>query len=198
MNSRTNDMPPSVFDAEAKYAQIGERVDNQGTRISNLERTVTEGFTSLNHALQRTSEEMRGNNSALANELRNNSKTPWAIIWSAIGVSFGIIAMLGAQSLGPIKEAVAESKLDIRFVSQNALSVASFQDFKSTYESNRVITRSENIDKFKAVNDAISKLETTYISRPELERVVTDHDHQIASIQRQIDKLSSGQYHAGQ
>ena len=40
-------MATQSFDPDAKYAQLGERVDNQVSRITNLETVVSRGFDAV-------------------------------------------------------------------------------------------------------------------------------------------------------
>ncbi|WP_275790584.1 hypothetical protein [Pararhizobium gei] len=175
-------MANGTFDPEAKYAQLGERVDNQGSRISNLETVVSRGFAEVGSQIRGLSDEFRG-----------GQKTQWPVIWSALGVCFAVFLGIGGALYYPVRETMAETKADIRLITERALSVAAFQDFKSTYENNRVVSRNEYIDKFGAVNIAIGKINEQMVPRAELERAWTSEDQQRAQMQKQIDELKQGQ-----
>ncbi len=73
------------FDPMASWARLSERVENQGKDIVDLRSNMNTGFQTINSAI-----------GTLSNELRNNSKTQWPVIWSAADVSFAVLAALGA------------------------------------------------------------------------------------------------------
>jgi hypothetical protein len=164
------------------HARLSERVENQGKDIFYLRSNMNTGFQTLNSAVN-----------ALANELRASGKTQWPVIWAAASVRFAIIVALGSQALGPIKDAVGETKADIREVSGNALSVSAFTDFKNTYENNRIVSRNENIDKFNNMSMAIETIRKDQVPRAELERVWAAGDQMRKQLQDQINELKQGQ-----
>ncbi|MCE6073373.1 hypothetical protein FS799_00690 [Agrobacterium vitis] len=172
----------NLFDPMASWARLSERVENQGKDIVDLRSNMNTGFQSVQSSIN-----------ALSNELRSSSKTQWPVIWAAAGVCFGIIVALGSQALSPIKEAVSETKTDLRVTAQNSLSVAAFTDFKATYENNRVVSRNDLIDKFNQVNLQIETIRKDQVPRAELERTWQSEDQQRAQMQKQIDELKQGQ-----
>lgn len=172
----------NLFDPMASWARLSERVENQGKDIVDLRSNMNTGFQSVQSSIN-----------ALSNELRSSSKTQWPVIWAAAGVCFGIIVALGSQALSPIKEAVSETKTDLRVTAQNALSVAAFTDFKATYENNRVVSRNDLIDKFNQVNTQLDTIRKDQVPRAELERTWQSEDQQRAQMQKQIDELKQGQ-----
>ncbi|MUZ63460.1 hypothetical protein [Agrobacterium vitis] len=172
----------NLFDPMASWARLSERVENQGKDIVDLRSNMNTGFQSVQSSIN-----------ALSNELRSSSKTQWPVIWAAAGVCFGIIVALGSQALSPIKEAVSETKTDLRVTAQNSLSVAAFTDFKATYENNRVVSRNDLIDKFNQVNTQLETIRKDQVPRAELERTWQSEDQQRAQMQKQIDELKQGQ-----
>ncbi|MVA17404.1 hypothetical protein GOZ94_00400 [Agrobacterium vitis] len=172
----------NLFDPMASWARLSERVENQGKDIVDLRSNMNTGFQSVQSSIN-----------ALSNELRSSSKTQWPVIWAAAGVCFGIIVALGSQALSPIKEAVSETKTDLRVTAQNSLSVAAFTDFKATYENNRVVSRNDLIDKFNQVNSQLETIRKDQVPRAELERTWQSEDQQRAQMQKQIDELKQGQ-----
>ncbi|OLP48837.1 hypothetical protein BJF91_17025 [Allorhizobium taibaishanense] len=172
----------NMFDPMASWARLSERVENQGKDIIDLRSNMNTGFQSVQSSIN-----------ALSNELRSSSKTQWPVIWAAAGVCFGIIVALGSQALSPIKEAVAETKTDLRVATANSLSVAAFTDFKATYENNRVVSRADLIDKFNQVNMQLDTIRKDQVPRAELERAWQSEDQQRAQMQKQIDELKQGQ-----
>lgn len=182
-------MANSAFDPEAKYAQLGERVDNQGIRIVNLEQAVARGFTDVNDQLKKFSDEWR------------NGQRPQ---WQAISFALAFAIAVGGLAYWPIRESLGEIKQDARELSANALSVAAFTDFKNTYENNRIVSRNEYIDKFSAVATTIGKLDDKIVPRQENERIWEMQNQQTsnlrealvndrANLQRQIDELKQQQ-----
>lgn len=183
MANGTSDMNNgNGFDPMAQYARLSERVENQGKDIVDLRSNMNTGFQTLNSAVN-----------SLANELRSNSRTQWPVIWAAAGVCFAIIVALGSQALSPIKDAIGETKTDLRTVSSSALSVAAFTDFKSTYENNRIVSRNENIDKFNNLSATLETIRKDQVPRAELERVWASDDQIRKQMQDQINELKQGQ-----
>ncbi len=175
-------MSGNPFDPLASYARLSERVENQGKDIVDLRSNMNTGFQSVNAAI-----------GTLSNELRSNSRTQWPVIWAAAGVCFAIIVALGSQALSPIKDAIGEAKTDIRVTASNAMSVSAFTEFKNTYENNRVVSRTENIDKFNNVNSTLDTIRKDQVPRAELERVWTSQASKDSDQQRQIDELKQAQ-----
>lgn len=175
-------MEGSGFDPEARVARLAERVDNQGFRIGNLEAVVTKGFSDIQTQFGRQFNE-------LSAELRNKDRTPWPVIWSAMGVCFAVLFGIGGALYMPVRENMNEARVDIRALSRDALSVAAFQDFRATYENNRLVSRNEYIDKFTQVNAAIKEVREMQVPRKELERTWQLYDQSIAFIQSQINDL---------
>ncbi len=170
------------FDPEMQYAALGERVEGQGRRLSGLEQKVDAGFSNVQVSI-----------AGLANEFRSSQRPQW----QAIGVALTFAALVGALAYWPIRENQSDAKIQMRDISMNALSVAAFQDFKATYENNRVVSRTEYIDKFQSVNSAIGKINDAMVPRAELERIWQLYDGRFAEVQRQIDRvdqIQSGQY----
>lgn len=171
-----------AFDPEARVARIAERVDNQGLRITHLETVVAKGFSDIQTNFGKQFND-------LATELRAKDRTPWNIIWPAMGVMFAILFGIGGALYYPVRETMAETKSAIRDLNRDALSVAAFQDFRATYENNRVVSRNEYIDKFAQMAVAIKDVRDQQVPRKELERTWQLYDQSIAFIQSQINDL---------
>lgn len=171
-----------AFDPEARVARLAERVDNQGLRITHLETVVTKGFSDIQANFGKQFND-------LSAELRAKDRTPWNVIWPAMGVMFAILFGIGGALYYPVRETMAETKADIRLLKTEALSVAAFQDFRASYENNRVVSRNEYIDKFSQVNSSIKEVRDAQVPRKELERTWQLYDQSIAFLQNQINDL---------
>lgn len=172
----------SAFDPEARVARIAERVDNQGLRITHLETVVAKGFSDIQTNFGKQFND-------LSAELRAKDRTPWNVIWPAMGVMFAILFGIGGALYYPVRETMAEIKADIRSIKSDALSVAAFQDFKATYENNRLVSRNENIDKFNQMALSIKEVRDDQVPRKELEKAWQMSEQHFEFIQSQIDDL---------
>lgn len=181
MNGEDMD-PSSAFDPEARVARIAERVDNQGARITHLETVVTKGFSDIQQTFGKQFTD-------LSSEMRNRDRTPWGIIWPAMGVMFAVLFGIGGALYYPVRETMSEMKSDIRMLRSEALSVGAFQDFRATYENNRVVSRTEYIDKFAQLGLAIAAVREDQVPRKELERTWQLYDQSLSFIQTQINDL---------
>lgn len=171
-----------AFDPEARVARLAERVDGQGARITNLEVAVNKGFSDMNASFGKQFSDM-------SMEMRNRDRTPWGVIFTAIGVKFAVLFGIGGALYYPVKETMSETKMDIRQVKADAMSVAAFQDFKATYENNRIVSRNEYIDKFGQINTAIRDLNEDMVPRKELERQWAMQDQAIGFLRSQVEEL---------
>lgn len=171
-----------AFDPEARVARIAERVDNQGLRITHLETVVAKGFSDIQTNFGKQFND-------LSAELRAKDRTPWNVIWPAMGVMFAILFGIGGAMYYPIRENMFETKMQIRELARDSVSVAAFQDFRATYDNNRVVSRNEYIDKFNQMATAIKDIRDEQVPRKELERTWQLHDQSIAFMQSQIDEL---------
>lgn len=170
------------FDPMAQYARLSERVENQGKDIVDLRSNMNTGFQTINSNL-----------SALSNELRSSSKTQWPVIWAAAGVCFTILATGGAFFYNSLSKGQERLDVAISEVSKDAVSVSAFQDFRATYENNRVVSRTDYLDKFNNLNLQIDTIRKDQVPRAEHERVWASQDQQLAQMQKQIDELKAGQ-----
>lgn len=181
------------YDPEARVARLAERVDNQGVRINHLEAVVTKGFSDMNS-------QVSAQFNALTTEMRTRDRTPWSVIWPAMGVMFAILFGIGGALYYPVRETMSETKMDIRQLKVDTLSVAAFQDFRASYEANRTNSRNEYIDKFSQLTGRLEKLDDRTAKKDEISlarelydakingvREVTDA--RITDLQRQIDEL---------
>lgn len=129
-------------------------------RVSSIENTVLGFGTKLE---------------ALTTALNDRSKTPWAIILSGAGTSLGAITIVGtliAWGLSVQTESI----------------VKSLNDFRATYEANRVVSRNENTDRFNNINILITRLADMQVPRAELDRVFQGYDQRFTDTQRQLDE----------
>lgn len=170
------------FDPMAQYARLSERVENQGKDIVDLRSNMNTGFQSVNAAI-----------GTLSNELRSNSKTQWPVIWAAAGVCFTVLVTIGTFFYSTLSKGQDRIEVSVARVAENSLSVAAFQDFRSTYENNRVVSRNDYIDKFGQLNARLDTVTKDQVPRAELERVWQSDDMQKAQLQKQIDELKQSQ-----
>lgn len=97
-------MSGNPFDPLASYARLSERVENQGKDIVDLRSNMNTGFQTINTSI-----------SQLSNELRNNSKTQWPVIWSAAGVCSAMLIAAGTFVYGTLSN--RQDRIETSFVS---------------------------------------------------------------------------------
>ena len=155
------------FDRVSQYARLSERVENQGKDIVDLRSNMNTGFQSLN-----------SNINALANEVRNNTKTPWPVIWSAIGVCFAIMAAAATFLYGTLTR--SDDRLDTQIA---ALSATVVPRAETEWRTARAAEDRQRTDK------AILDIREDQVPRAELDRVFQGYDQRLADHQRQIDEV---------
>jgi hypothetical protein len=155
------------FDPMASWARLSERVENQGKDIVDLRSNMNTGFQTINSAI-----------GTLSNELRNNSKTQWPVIWSAAGVCFVVLSGLGAFFYGTLSK--TQDRLDTA-IGKVTESVVTQKEMEwRTARSAEDRQRTDN---------AVKDLREVLVPRQELDRVLSGYSQQAEDQQRQIDEI---------
>lgn len=80
--------------------------ETSGAHFAALEQRVS--------GLEGSLKDIAGQISGLANKLDERGKTPWPVIWSAIGVSFTMVVAIGGLAYAPIVATQARLEADMR------------------------------------------------------------------------------------
>lgn len=172
-----NDMNGRSFDAESSYAALGERVEGQGRRLTNLENTVTAGFRQVESGQAQFAAEFRSAISAITNSLAERSRAPWGIMISA-GVFFlAVVTSVGALAYMPIRESQSDLKAAVAALNQSAI-------MRSEMDWRQERSREDRLRMEAGIGDVRSAL----VPRAELDRTFAAYDQRFSDIQRQIDE----------
>lgn len=161
----------SNFDPMSAYAKLSERVENQGSQLVDLRSNVNTGFQQINAQLTQ-----------LSGELRANDKTPWTVIWSAIGVSFAIIVAIGGLAYAPVTSGIGRVEASIASLSERTVTRQEMDWRQARSQEDRLRTDASIVD-----------LRTHQVPRGELDRVFEAYDEQLRDKQRQIDEVKAAQ-----
>lgn len=164
------------FDPIASYARLSERVENQGRDIVDLRSNMNTGFSNIQSSIKHLSDAMA-----------SSGKTQWPLIWSAIGVSFAVLSVIGGFVMSGVNKEQDRQERALVEMRMTALPVNSFADFKATYENNRVVSRTEYLDKFSTMNGRMDKISDQLVPRQELDRVFEGYSQRFSDMQRQVD-----------
>ncbi|MGF9694685.1 hypothetical protein AAIH46_17835 [Rhizobium sp. 0TCS1.26] len=156
----------NTFDPMAQYARLSERVENQGKDIVDLRSNMNTGFQSVNASL-----------TTLSNELRSNSKTQWPVIWTAAGVSFTVLAALGAFVYGTLS--TRQDRTDT--------SITGLVDKMVTQKEMEWRTARGAEDRSR-MEGGIKEVRDAQVPREELDRVWSNYDQRFQDLQRQVDE----------
>ncbi len=180
MNSRENS------EIEVRFAGLSQRVTGMETAIKQISSQI----------------------SGLANSFNERSRTPWGVLFAGVGVLVTVMLAVGGLAYSPILNGLTRADADIQGLRANGLSVAAFEQFKSTYENNRIANRTDTDAKFGILRDEIAgdvaridKMLDQQVPRAEHERVWDNYSQQdvairdqlttaVAGLQRQIDELN--------
>lgn len=175
-------MPSSGFDPEAKYAQLGERVDNQSRQIGDLDTRMKQGFSEI-------ASQIRG----LVDDIRGGSKTQWPIIIGFCSVSITILGGLGFLALQPIKDSISQIREDAKTLSSSSsASFATIVDKMVTQKEMEWRTTRGQEDRAR-MEGSIADIREGLVPRAEHERVWQNGEQRDADLQRQIDELKQAQ-----
>lgn len=164
-------MTTNGFDPMAQYARLSERVENQGKDIVDLRSNMNTGFQSVNSSLN-----------ALSNELRNNSKTQWPVIWSAAGVCTAALVAAGTFVYGTIGN--RQDRVEASLVAVVEKMVTQKEMEWRTARGAEDRTRTEI---------AVRDLRDNLVPRAEHERVWQTYSNRDADLQRQLDEVKQAQ-----
>ncbi|HEY0292809.1 MAG TPA: hypothetical protein VGC51_10835 [Hansschlegelia sp.] len=170
---------------DAKFAALEQRV-------YGLERGVTDLSASMSVRFGDVTTQIAG----LGAKLDERSRTPWATIVSAMGVVLAIVIAGGQLAKLPIDQAVTRLERDTETLDKTTVPLSTFQEFKSTYENNRLLNKQDIDAKVAAVSADLRTLEAR--TRDDAQGIVPRGEHEerwraidgsIASVQRQVDDL---------
>ncbi|MBB3965968.1 hypothetical protein [Rhizobium metallidurans] len=170
------------FDPETKYVQLGERVENQATRIADLDMRMRQSFTDI-------ASQIRG----LSDDVRGGAKTQWPIIIGFCTVSITILGGLGYLALQPIKDNIAQIRDDAKVQgSSTATALATVVDKMVT--NKELEWRTGRSAEDRARTDAnVKELRDAQVPRAELDRVFAAYDQRFLDQQRQLTDMKEAQ-----
>lgn len=122
---------------------------------------------------------------ALSTKLDERSRTPWATLLAGMGIVIAVMTAGGQLAKAPIDQAITRLERDV----ENSLPSDRFNEFKNTYESNRIVGRQDNDTKFAALVNQVSVLAAAVVPRGENEEHWRSIDTRAGDLQRQLDDL---------
>lgn len=189
-----------IHDAATRIGILSQRTTNLETLVGDMRRAFDQSISSVNASIGAMSSKVEERFNSISAGIAERNKTQWPVIWSAIGVSFAVLAYFVTQSQAPIKDTQADLKQTIA-----ALATETNRSIQAL--ADRVITREEidwrserGAEDRKRTDEAISELRSTMVARNEWMERNASRDHEIASIhesetrgdanlQRQIDLI---------
>ncbi len=157
------------FDPIASYARLSERVEGQGRDIVDLRSNMNTGFRNIEGSIKQ-----------LTDQLSGNSRTQWPVIWSAIGVSFGVLAAVGALAYRPVLS--NQDRLETAMVR--------LADSAVTQKEMEWRTARGQEDRLRTER-GIAEVRDAQVPRAELDRTFAAYDQRFSDIQRQIDEANN-------
>lgn len=161
-------------DLGSLYARLSERVDSQGNAIIDLRSNMNTGFHNLQSAL-----------SGITTELRGSSRTQWPVIWSAIGVSFAVLAAVGALAYRPVL--ANQDRLEAAIV-KVADVVNSLPD-KTVSRQEMDWRTARGAEDRARTEQSIVDLRTNTVARAEWLQQIHGRDQEVAELSRRIDEI---------
>lgn len=127
--------------------------------------------------------------STLSNELRNNSKTQWPVIWAAAGVCFTVLATGGAFFYNSLSK--GQDRLDATIVKNAEISQQSLAILVDKMVTQKKLdTRTaRGVEDRTRTEAAIRDIRDNLVPRAEHERVWQNYTATDANLQRQIEEL---------
>lgn len=84
--------------------QFTQRANSLDSQLNDVKSSVTALGNSFTSALSAQGRELSAEIRGLSNEFRQQTKTPWPVIWTAAGVCFSILLGIGLLIFQPVKD----------------------------------------------------------------------------------------------
>ncbi|MBD8651463.1 hypothetical protein IFT66_10275 [Rhizobium sp. CFBP 13726] len=175
-------MPNGGFDPEAKYAQLGERVDNQSRQIAQVDSRMTQGFSEI-------ASQIRG----LVDDIRGGSKTQWPVLISLCAVSVSILGGLGYLALQPIKDNITQIREDAKGQASGTSSALSTIVDKMVTQKEMEWRTARSAEDRARMEGSLKEVRDAQVPREELTRIWANYDQRFQDQQRQVDELKQAQ-----
>lgn len=176
--ARTNGDSHDIHDAATRIGILSQRTTNLETLVQSINQSIGAMSTKV---------EERFN--ALSATMAERNKTQWPVIWSAIGVSFAVLAYFVTQALEPIKSN------QVRF-EQTIMSLAAETNRSIEALGAKSVTRDEldwrsqrGAEDRKRTEEAIAVLRAGSVDRDEWLQQVHGRDQQVTELSRRIDEI---------
>lgn len=168
------------YDPQTQWGRLSERVEHQGRDLVDLRSNMNTGFQNVQAAL-----------SSLTSELRGTSKTQWPVIWSAIGVSFTVLAAVGTLAYWPVlsNQTRLETAMTRMVDTIGAVSDRSLSRDEANWRAARIAEDRTRVDNTLAGMLPRKEWEERNLNRDhEIAAVRESHTRANDSLQRQIDQ----------
>lgn len=166
------------YDPESRIAALGERVDNQGQRLVQIEGAMNRGFAAVENSI-----------TSLSTEFRSGSKPQWQALSLMATVIIFVLGAGGTLVYMPITAAISDLKQEQRNDRRDAVSVEAFQNFRQQYDGNRTAYRVDVDNSFRKVEERLKDV----VPRGEHDREWRNTEQRFTDIQRQIDETKKFQ-----
>ncbi|MCJ2053969.1 hypothetical protein [Methylobacterium sp. J-070] len=148
---------------------------DSGSRLSALETRVEGIAGSLNSVVSAVN--------ALGDKIDRRSATPWAVIWSAVGVGLTVLTVVGGLAYWPVTAGLTELKSGLLLIQDRAdKRIEGLAANQVTRAEHEVHWRSQDRD-YDFMRDRIGRVEARFEKRADQVR---------ADMQRIEDRLVSG------
>lgn len=171
-------MPSGGFDPEAKYAQLGERVDNQSRQIAEVDTRMKQGFSEI-------ASQIRG----LVDDIRGGSKTQWPIVIGFCTVSITILGGLGYLALQPIKDNISQIREDAKGQASGTTSALATIVDKMVTQKEMEWRQARGAEDRARLEGSLADLRSGLVPRAEHERVWQNYTSKDEDLQRQLDEV---------
>jgi uncharacterized phage infection (PIP) family protein YhgE len=194
-----------MVDQNGHHDDLGARVGVQSQRIANLEglfadlrRDMNQQIGNVHTAISSITSKMDERFTTMAATMAERNKTQWPVIWSAIGVSFAVLAYFMTQNLQPLKD--NQTRFDQSLVDLSNTTNSSFQaiiekmvsrqemDWRAARGSEDRARTDKAVDDLRAVMLPRAEWAERNLSRDhDIENLRADAVRDVANLQRQID-----------
>jgi len=170
------------FDPETRYVQLGERVENQATKIADLDLRMRQGFTDIGSQIRGLSDDVRG-----------GSKTQWPLVIGFSSVTITILAGLGFLALQPIKDNISQIREDAKVQASSTSQALSVVVEKMVTQKEMEWRTARGTEDRARMEGSVKEVRDAQVPREELDRVWASYDQRFADQQRQLDDLKTAQ-----
>lgn len=188
-NGGTGTTREEIHDASSRILVLSQRTATLESAVGDVRRELSNSVQGINQAIGAMSSKVDERFNSLASAMAERNKTQWPVIWSAIGVSFAVLAYFVTQALEPIKSNQARFEQTVVQLSTETNRTIEALTAKSVTRDELDWRAARGAEDRTRTEAAIADLRASDVSRAEWMERNRARDSEITELSRRIDEV---------